>query len=171
MTTRSEDTLKKYEKPWRFWSSGVLRSIDCKLFTQKSLSLHQYPCENLYSQPQWRQASVNLTMAPAKYGVGKLTAYRDAYTDPTEWFATVFTKSRSFVTFSPVRSLAELAGGPTLYMSCQGEGISTVPSANPISLSLCKRLAPNLALEILIGQKLGNELWMWLCQTPPHEED
>jgi len=59
-----------------------------------------------------------------------------------------------------MRILAELAEGPTLYTRCQGEVICTVWSANPIPLSLCKRLAPNLPLENFIGQKLGDELCM-----------
>lgn len=57
-----------------------------------------------------------------------------------------------------MRDLAELAGGPTAYVWWQGEGIYCVLSANQLSVSLYKRLARSLRLEISSGQNPANEV-------------
>ena len=44
-------------------------------------------------------------------------------------------------------NLAELGDEPALYVVSREWGISFVPSANPLSLSLRQRLAPSLPLE------------------------
>jgi len=46
----------------------------------------------------------------------------------------------------PAKNTAELADGPTLYMRCQGQGISFASSTNQLQLSLYMRLAPGFTL-------------------------
>lgn len=41
---------------------------------------------------------------------------------------------RSFVSFRPLRNVAQLADGPTMYMRWLGEGICFLAFANPISI-------------------------------------
>jgi hypothetical protein len=62
----------------------------------------------------------------------------------------------SHVSSWPVKNLAELADGSTLYERCQGRGICFALSANPPTLSPYKRLASSLGPENATGQKLTN---------------
>jgi hypothetical protein len=64
----------------------------------------------------------------------------------------------SFVSSCPVKNPAELANGPILLVMLQEEGMCCVSPANPLPLSLCERLAPNLPLEKSADQELGDEL-------------
>jgi len=46
----------------------------------------------------------------------------------------------------PAKNTAELADFPTLYVRCQGQGISFASSTNQLQLSLYMRLAPGFTL-------------------------
>jgi hypothetical protein len=65
---------------------------------------------------------------------------------------------RQFVNSWPMKNLGELADGPTAYAGCQGQAICCVRSANPLWLSLCKKLALSLPPDNFTSQKLTNEV-------------
>jgi hypothetical protein len=57
-----------------------------------------------------------------------------------------YSSSPYFVQFGPAKNPVELADGPNLYVTCQGQGICFVSSTNQLSLSLYNRLASGLPL-------------------------
>jgi len=65
-----------------------------------------------------------------------------------------------FVSFCPVKSIQQLADGPTIYVGSQDQRICFVSSANQLSLLPCQRLAPSFPLTNSTGQKLTNVLYI-----------
>jgi hypothetical protein len=65
---------------------------------------------------------------------------------------------RQFVNAWPMKNLAELADGPTVYARCQGQAFCCVRSANPLSPSLYKKLALSLPPDNFTSQKVTNEV-------------
>jgi len=59
-----------------------------------------------------------------------------------------------------IKNLEELAGEPAVVHAVAG-AVCAVPTANPLSLYLCQRLAPSLALEHLNGQEQVDDLYVF----------
>jgi len=69
-----------------------------------------------------------------------------------------FLPYRQFVNSWPMKNLAELADGPAVYAGCQGQAICCVRSANPLLLSIYKKLALSLPPDNFTSPKLTNVL-------------
>ena len=69
-----------------------------------------------------------------------------------------FLPNRQFVNSWPMKKPAELADGPAVHAGCQGQAICCVRSANPLLLSIYKKLALNLPPDNFTSQKVTNVL-------------